>query len=353
MAKNFLGSVGRAEAFRINPATKKLELAFVSKTLTDSGLNISTSKDEIRGGQGAPVQFVFCHDSSVEITLTDIVWKPEYVTAQLGAEFATDNEAFKYYNGGNPVTFTSEGITIDDIKEMKGLNCGVSGKVAWACKRGSDEYFMLDEDTSTHKYKLPDGYSVSDQYCVRYLGTVSGAKTAEITATILPEELYLIITAPIFAGDACSASRGKAAGEVQFIVPRFVLNGGQDFAMNMSSNQNMSLAGTAMAAESAACDASGGLLLEIKEVIADRKWYSDVTELIVDAETLVADTPIGIYGLEKNGTLTDALYEDLEYKAHSGSEYSDFPSNGQLAAGTYDIRIKNKPEVIDESVVVA
>ena len=82
MAKLFLGSVGKAEALRYNPATNKYEVAFVAKTLTDSGLNISTSKDEIRGGQGAPVQFVFCHDSTVEITLTDILWKPEYVTAQ-------------------------------------------------------------------------------------------------------------------------------------------------------------------------------------------------------------------------------------------------------------------------------
>lgn len=351
MAKLFLGSVGKAEALRYNPATNKYEVAFVAKTLTDSGLNISTSKDEIRGGQGAPVQFVFCHDSTVEITLTDILWKPEYVTAQLGAEFENENEAYKYYNNGEQVTFTSEGITISDIKAIGGLNCGGSEKLAWACKVGTDEYFMLDEDNG--KYKLPAGHSLSDKYCVRYLGEVSGAKVASISSTIIPQELFLVITAPIFAGDACAASRGRPAGEIQFEVPRFSLNGGQEFSMNMSSNQNMSLAGSAMAATNDACDASSGLLLNIREVIYDRKWYTDVTELIVDAETLVAGTPIDIYGSTPDGTLTKAFYSDLEYKAHSGTDYSDFPADGELEAGTYDIRIKAKPEVIDESVVVA
>ena len=59
MAKYFLGSVGTAEAFRMNNA--QLELAFVSKTLTDSGLTISTTKDDVRAGTGGPIQFSFYH----------------------------------------------------------------------------------------------------------------------------------------------------------------------------------------------------------------------------------------------------------------------------------------------------
>ena len=50
----FLGSVGKAEAFRRGD-DGQLTLAFVSKTLTDSGLNISTTKDDIRAGEGAPI----------------------------------------------------------------------------------------------------------------------------------------------------------------------------------------------------------------------------------------------------------------------------------------------------------
>ena len=93
MAKYFLGSVGKAEAFK-RDENGNLQLAFVSKTLTDSGLNISTTKDDIRAGEGAPVLFSFYHDANVEITLTDVLWKPEYLEAQLGANFESGNEDY-------------------------------------------------------------------------------------------------------------------------------------------------------------------------------------------------------------------------------------------------------------------
>ena len=83
--KYFLGSVGTVEAFR--RVNGEMQLAFRSKTLTDSGLNISTTKDDIRAGTGAPIQFSFYHDPSVEITLTDVLFDEAYIEAQLGADF--------------------------------------------------------------------------------------------------------------------------------------------------------------------------------------------------------------------------------------------------------------------------
>ena len=70
MAKYFLGSVGSVEAFE-RKEDGSYELAFVSKTLTDSGINTTISKEDIRGGTGAPIQFSFYHDPAVEITLTE------------------------------------------------------------------------------------------------------------------------------------------------------------------------------------------------------------------------------------------------------------------------------------------
>ena len=60
MAKYFLGSVGTVEAFE--KVGDKYKLAFVSKTLTDSGINTSISKEDIRGGSNASIQFSFYHD---------------------------------------------------------------------------------------------------------------------------------------------------------------------------------------------------------------------------------------------------------------------------------------------------
>ena len=305
MAKYFLGSVGKAEAFRRN-ADGELELAFVSKTLTDSGLNISTTKDDIRAGEGAPIQFSFYHDPSVEITLTDVLFKTDYVRAQLGAAFDKIPQSYITEN----VTFTQGAATLKNEVLPLPFPCGSEEYVAWAAKKGSDEWTICSVG-GDHKSLTLAG--ATGEYCVRFLSLDDRAKVAEITSTIIPEELFLIITAPIFAGDACSASKGKAAGSIQFEVPRFVLNGAQEFAMNMSSNQPMSLAGTALATESQECDANGGKLLRIIEVINDRKWYDDLKDLIVDEDSAVVGQEPIVYGWKKDNTLVRAVNSDLVF----------------------------------------
>ena len=77
MAKYFLGSVGTAEAFRL--VDGQPTVAFVAKTLTDSSISVTITKDELRGGTNAPVVANFFHDPAVAITLTDILYKESYI----------------------------------------------------------------------------------------------------------------------------------------------------------------------------------------------------------------------------------------------------------------------------------
>src|SRR5574344_2120175 len=93
MAKYFLGSVGSAEAFRM--VNGQPEMAFVAKTLTDSSISVTITKDELRGGTGAPVVTNFFHDPAVAITLTDILFKEGYVEAQLGTHFTNSASAYQ------------------------------------------------------------------------------------------------------------------------------------------------------------------------------------------------------------------------------------------------------------------
>ena len=305
MAKYFLGSVGKAEAFRRKP-NGELELAFVSKTLTDSGLNISTTKNDIRAGEGAPVQFSFYCGPSVEITLTDVLFKTDYIRAQLGAAFDKTPQSYITEN----VTFTEGAATLEHEVLPLPFPCGSEEYVAWAAKTGSDDWEVCKVGAD-HKSLTLAG--AAGEYCVRFLSLDNRAKVAEITSTIIPEELFLIITAPIFAGDSCNPSKGKAAGSIQFEVPRFVLNGAQEFAMNMSSHQPMSLSGIALATESQECDANGGKLLRIIEVIKDRKWYDDLKDLIVDEDSAVVGQEPIVYGWKKDNTLVRAVNSDLKF----------------------------------------
>lgn len=313
MAKYFLGSVGSVEAFE-RQDDGSYRVAFVSKTLTDSGINTTISKEDIRGGTGAPIQFSFYHDPAVEINLTDVVFKPEYLEAQLGTEFAKTENSHSY---------ASEEVTAEEARKGEGDRSGVlylsgkpiaiefgpcGGKInkVWATKRGKDEWKMYDYKLEVQEDPLPSlvavespDFAEGDVYCVRYCQDDDKAMIAEVTSEIIPAEYMLIITAPIFAGDACAASNGKKAGTITYEIPRFRLNGGSEMAFNMSSNQTLNLAGSAYATEG--CDMEGQTLYK---VVLKLDGYSDR----LDMESLVADpdyakegsTPV-IYAVFKNG----------------------------------------------------
>ena len=357
MGKYFLGSVGKAEAFK-RDANGNLTLAFVSKTLTDSSLNINVSRDEIRAGEGASVQFNFYHDPSVEVRLTDILWKREYVTAQLGAVFKSgEDDQIDYVT--ETLEVKNNKITLSkSIKPMPMACVGGKQYVIWYTKQGEEKWESATRSAAFTEISLPNSEN-GQKYCVRYLSTESKAKTARITSLIIPEELFLVVTAPIFAGDACSASKGKAAGHITFEIPRFFLNGTQEFAMNMSQNQVMSLEGVAMATAADFCDSSSQKLLRIIEVNMEETWYSDIVSLVVDEESCyVGERPV-VYGVRRNGEIVRCPNNELVYKIEPAETYTAMTNSYVFVSGTYHININagtaQSPEPylrVDETVTI-
>jgi len=337
MAKYFLGSVGTAEAFR--RVNDELQIAFVSKTLTDSSLNISITKDDIRGGTGAPIQFSFYHDPSVEITLTDILFNESYVEAQLGTKFNVGGNIYK--NKDFQASSDSKTYTIPDELAELNMGCGKSQKIVWYSIDNGD-WKVATTELNGKVFTAPEDGHV----CLRYVTQDDNAHIAEISSNMIPEELFLVITAPIFAGDACEASAGKAAGTITYEVPRFKLNGAQEFTMNMSSNQTMSLSGTALASQDG-CDMNNSKLLRIIAVYNDLHWYDDVTELVADEDYLKVGMIPHIYALHKNGTLNLVDNDKLTFDPTFPEGTKTFPS-----AATYTISLTDKPS-IKETVVVS
>lgn len=300
MANYFLGSVGTAEAFRNivhEDGTRETQLAFTSKTMTDTGVNISVTADEIRAGQGAPVVAKFFHDPQVEITLTDVMFKEAYVEAQLGAHFEVGGEAFQTENlladdtgkitlGKNPLPL--DGGCFTDTAATVWYK--IAGTDAWKIAKGSELVGNVLTITTAGNKNI----------CVRYLAADNEASSAVIYSDLVPEELHLIVTMPLFAGDSCSPSNGRAAGEVQFDIPRFRMNGAQDFAAAMSSNQTMSLAGTAMASEVSCLGSSK--LMNINQKLYGFNIVGDVESIAFDQDLEAGDS-IVVYGTRKDGSV--------------------------------------------------
>ena len=323
MAKYFLGSVGSAEAFRMVNGQPKM--AFVAKTLTDSSISVTITKDELRGGTGAPVVTHFFHDPAVAITLTDILFKEGYVEAQLGTNFTANANAYQ-----SETIKAKEAGKLELSKtpvDLGVLKCSDSAStiIAWYSEEGKDNYtaVLISASDAGTKTLSDSGIKADKTYCVRYLANDNNALEAIIKSDMIPHELALIITVPIFAGDACAASKGSKAGTLTFEVPRFQLDGGQEFTFNMSSNATMSLNGTAMVMTEG-CDANSGKLFRMIEVIEGRT-----------VEAIMIDESTAKVGASKDDVVVYALYSDkmlavVDKPVLSGEAVGE---NGILKAG--------------------
>ena len=278
MSKLFLGTVGNVEAFK-RDELGNLKLVFVSKTLTKSSLSISSTQENIRGGENAAPYFSFNHSPSVEVELTDIVYNRRYIESILGIQFKNET---------GPVQF----MTADGV-----------------------EFHTVDDK----------------QFYVQY---GSNAKSADLYVNSTPDELFLIITAPLFEGDSCSASAGKKVGHITYEIPRFQLDQKLDLAFNMSSNANFTITGEALSMpNSATCEFGGDSLLRIVEVIYGRDVMDDAVALIVDGEVRVGKPPV-VYAVLKN----------RQYVVVQNSRLTFSPelTNGRLGRKNYKISFKDK-----------
>ena len=332
MAKYFLGSVGSAEAFRMVDGQPKM--AFVAKTLTDSSISVTITKDELRGGTGAPVVTNFFHDPAVAITLTDILFKESYIEAQLGTEFKGGNVS-AYYTEKEPlvvqngkITLTKTPVALDMLKCDSG-----STVLVWYAKEGTDEYTVQALSAPTKEVTIA-GATNGDKYCVRYLADNILAREAVVKSDMVPKELMLVITVPIFAGDACAASKASKAGTLTFEVPRFQLDGGQEFTFNMSSNATMSLNGTALVMNEG-CDANSGKLFRIIEVMDDNSVIKEIKMIAIDPESAKIgnkQSDLAVYALYKDKTLALLSSDDMTLEVSNTNQQSGH--TGEFIAGT-------------------
>ena len=93
MAKYFLGSVGEAIAEEVimdelTGEVHAVNLAFTSKTITDSAVNVSIQREDIIDSYNGAPAGVFYHSPNLTITLSDVLWQPKFLEYTLGQKFS-------------------------------------------------------------------------------------------------------------------------------------------------------------------------------------------------------------------------------------------------------------------------
>lgn len=288
MANYFLASVGNAEAFK--KVNDKYIHFFSAKTLTDSSINISVTAEEVRAGMGAQLRGQFFHSSNFSLSMTDAMFKLEYIEAQVGGQIV---------KGGYGLTDESATLTAQGKYTLKGtpieLLPGVD-RVVWYNRPGQTDYQTVTFPASqaeTFEITIP-GAKEGDAYCFHYYASKEDARTLFVSSNFVPAELVVFLTTRLYAGDASAPETGKPVGSVTVKIPRFQLNGTVDLAMAMASAATIALEGMALAYDDSCDSAKYAEIVEFVEVSP----YAGFESLVADGgEELTAGTAPVVYAI--------------------------------------------------------
>ena len=240
----FLAGVGTAEIFKVDKDGRE-NLFSTAKTLTESGITIGVSTEDIRAGAGAKLYGKYFHTSTFDLKMTDAMFRLEYIAANVGSEIDLGGEVFY-----NEQLVSNKNKQLELTYTAVPMVCG--GNVyAYVKEIGSSYYktYLVSIDNKIIVEKA------NTTYCVKYLYTNDNAKTLTISANFIPDTLRVYLTMNLFSGDDKNPQTGTKVGTVTVMVPRFLLNGTQDLSMSMTGASTTSFEGSALAAEE--CGAGG------------------------------------------------------------------------------------------------
>ena len=263
----FLAGVANAEVFDGD------QLFISARTLIDSSITIGVTLEEIRGGMGNALWGKFAHTSTFDLKITDAMFNLEYLAANVGSDISMGGDVFK------DEELTSDGageITLSATAVPVRTNGTTYAYIRPASQGGAKRTaYLVTEDNKV------TGLVADTKYCVRYMYTDGAARKMVVNSNFIPGTFSIVLTANLYAGDACNADTATKVGTLTIKVPRFQLNGNQELTMSASGVSNTSFEGSALASGCTGCD-DNGVYAEIIETIFNSYWYSDASGLIIE-----------------------------------------------------------------------
>lgn len=272
--KRFLVSVSDAVVMQGN------DIIAVSKTLADSSISIETSNTEIRGGVSNPLQAVFYHSGTFNLTLTETQFSLPFIAANVGTAIT---------NGGE--IWTNETVTLEGQSgTITGTAAAIDGQVpaVWVEHQGTHYTLPLTDKTFS-----VNGTSIAQNstICVMYLDTKNSAKQIIVPANIIPDRVRIYLIANLY-GDV---SGSGFIGNVQIEIPVAQLSGAQEISMTADGYSNTPLTAMALAysdSNAVGCDA-GQYYAKIVQFETDANWYDGVTGLAIQGGDFTLNGPAG------------------------------------------------------------
>lgn len=254
---------------------KGSQLIATARTLADSSIILGSSSEEIRGGDGNALYGKYYHTSTMDITLTDIMFRLEWLALNTGSVIS---------NGANIYSDEQVTLGVSGAGVLKGTPVAFDnyGLIGWVSKAGEDVWQQVS--FSGQNFTVPGG-NQGDIYCVKYLTSSSAARQITISSAFIPDTVRLVMTGKLYAGDentaiASASDNRTVAGTFQIEVPRFQFSGAQEISMTASGVANTPLFGSALANVAVDCSTGGDYAI-ITENISGANWYDNVIDLAV------------------------------------------------------------------------
>lgn len=264
---------------------------FEAKTNSVTGVTLSTSSTDIRGGQGNQLQARFFHSPEMGINLEETQFRMEFIALNVGATIV---------NGGN--LWTRESVTLN----------GTTGTlVGTPVAVNQTAYVYYEYNNINYKAAVTGNtFSVNgivpadSTICVSYMSQNASAQTIVVPANIVPSRIRLIMVANLY-GDT---NGDGYVGKVQIEIPNAQLSGELELSMTADGYSTTPLNATALAysdANATGC-ANNNYYAKFVEYINDANWYDNVIGIGVaggDFEMTEGDTAtLNVYAFYANGT---------------------------------------------------
>jgi hypothetical protein len=331
-----VAGVGTIQLF--DPSTNALILT--SKTLTEEGINFSSTAEEARGGAGNALLGKYYHDSTFGLTLTDQLFDLQYLALNCGGSIQASSDVMI-----NEQVTISVANTITVTQTPVEFNGQVIG---WAKKNNQNDsaYRLI---TFTGKNATIEGASVGDIYCVKYFYNSSSARKFVVNTAYIPATVYAVATFPMFKAGTSTENYTSSSqvGEIQVVIPNFQLEASQELSLSSGGISTASISGSALATYSGNGGCSdGGYYAIITEHIYGKSVWDNVVSLAVydsDIDLASAETQtITVYAIYSDGTVPSKIDNSYLTFTSSNDAVATVTSAGVVTAtgvGTANIEI--------------
>lgn len=215
-------------------------------------------------------------------TITDALFNLQYLALNVGGNITI---------GGSSLVIESVTTTVTNQITIAGtpVAFGTAGTVGFYTIEGQEDYKSISFVGKTANVSnLPIGSKV----CVTYNTNDDAMQTFTVPSAIIPSEVHLEMTYPLFAGGITNQtlSTSSQVGELIVDIPRFQLSGSTTLSMTASGVSNSSLSGQALASYTTANCSDMGMYGTVKMKIYGKNWSEDLESMAVDGAEISMNT---------------------------------------------------------------